>query len=90
MKKQKSILIIGGSGFLGYHLAIKCRKLKWKVTSISRNKPKKIRRVKEVDYKIFNTSIKKNFNKIKKKNFNYVVNLGGYINHYDKLQQFKI
>jgi nucleoside-diphosphate-sugar epimerase len=89
VKKQKSILIIGGSGFLGYHLAIKCRKLKWKVTSISRNKPKKIRRVKGVDYKIFNTSIKKNFIKIQKKNFNYVVNLGGYINHYDKLETYK-
>ena len=55
MNKKKSILIIGGTGFLGYHLAIKCKNLKWKITSISINKPQKIRKVKGVIYKTFNT-----------------------------------
>ena len=42
MAKNK-ILIIGGTGFLGYHLAKKCLKKNWKVTIFSLNKPKKKR-----------------------------------------------
>ena len=34
--KKKKILIIGGTGFIGYHLAAKCKKLKWSVTSLSK------------------------------------------------------
>ena len=30
-----NILIVGGTGFLGYHLARACLKLKWNVSSIS-------------------------------------------------------
>lgn len=89
MKKKKSILIIGGTGFLGYHLAIKCKNLKWKITSVSINRPTKIRKVKGVTYKTFNTSNKKNFDKIKNKHFDYVVNLGGYINHFNKIETYK-
>ena len=38
----KKILIIGGTGFLGYH-SKKMYKKGWSVTSISTHKPKKIR-----------------------------------------------
>ena len=42
-KKVKSkILIIGGTGFIGYHLAKKCLTLGWKVTSFSIKKPKSL------------------------------------------------
>ena len=39
--KKKKILIIGGTGFIGYHLASKCKKLNWDVTSVSTKKPTK-------------------------------------------------
>ena len=38
---MKKILIIGGTGFLGYHLAKNALKKNWKVFSLSINKPKK-------------------------------------------------
>jgi len=41
LKKNKNILIIGGTGFIGYHLAKICLKKGWSVTSISTKFPKK-------------------------------------------------
>ena len=38
MKKNK-ILITGATGFIGYHLAKRCLKLKWTVHSVSINLP---------------------------------------------------
>ena len=35
------LLIAGGTGFIGYHLADKFKKKGWKVTSLSLKKPKK-------------------------------------------------
>ena len=35
VSKPKKILIVGGTGFIGYHIANACLKKKWKVTSIS-------------------------------------------------------
>ena len=40
-KLNKSILIAGGTGFIGFHLAKKCLHLKWSVTSLSTSQPKK-------------------------------------------------
>ena len=40
-KIKKKILIIGGTGFIGYHLVKKTIKLGWDVTSFSINRPKK-------------------------------------------------
>ena len=79
--KNRSILIVGGTGFVGYHLAKKSLKKGWKVTSISTKRPKKIRYLKRVKYILCDIS-KKNFLKKKiRENFNYVVNLGGYVDH---------
>ena len=50
MIPKKNILIIGGTGFIGYHLAKKCLKKKWLVTSISTKPPKKLRRLPGVNY----------------------------------------
>ena len=81
MKNKNSILIVGGTGFIGYHLAKKSLKKGWKVTSISTKRPKKIRYLKRVKYILCDIS-KKNFLKKKiRENFNYVVNLGGYVDH---------
>ena len=88
MKKNK-ILIIGGTGFIGYHLALKCLSLRWKVTSISINSPKKNRRLKNVKYLLLDISIRKNLYKKLSLNFDYVVNLGGYVNHSHKVKTMK-
>ena len=39
---NKKILIVGGTGFIGYHLGCKLIKKNWNVFSISTKKPKKI------------------------------------------------
>ncbi len=88
MKKNK-ILIIGGTGFIGYHLALKCLSIRWKVTSISINPPKKNRRLKNVKYLLLDISIRKNLYKKLSLNFDYVVNLGGYVNHSHKVKTMK-
>ena len=40
------LLVVGGTGFIGYHLVLAAKKKGWKVSSISLNKPKKYRYVK--------------------------------------------
>ena len=75
------ILVVGGTGFIGYHLVVAAKKKRWKVSSISINKPKKYRYVKGVSYLKVNVT---NFKKLRKKlkgQFDYVVNLGGYGKH---------
>ena len=46
MIKRKKMLIVGGTGFIGYHLAKKAIKKNWIVDSLSINKPKKKKKVK--------------------------------------------
>ena len=62
-KIKKKILIIGGTGFIGYHLVKKTIKLGWDVTSFSINRPKKNRKIKNVKYKIGNLYIKNSLKK---------------------------
>ena len=61
---MKKLLVIGGTGFLGFHIIKEAKKRKWNVTSISLNKPKKKRFLQNVKYKT--TDINK-FNSLKKK-----------------------
>ena len=42
----RKILITGGTGFIGYHLAKKCLELNWSVTSLSTKRPKNIENLK--------------------------------------------
>ena len=60
---KKKILIIGGTGFIGYHLVKKCLKLNWQVTTLSLKKPKKIDRIKKVKYLICDIRNNKNLKK---------------------------
>ena len=85
---MKNILIIGGTGFIGYHLAKKCLKKNFKVTSISKNQPKKIRFLKKVKYIICDINNKKILKKIDN-NFDFVVNLGGYVDHKNKQETYR-
>ncbi len=86
---NKKILIIGGTGFLGYHLAKKCLIKKWNVTSISTNSPKKLRYLPKVKYLILDITNKKALSKKIKSNYDFVVNFGGYVNHSEKLKTYK-
>ena len=78
---KKKILITGGTGFIGYHLAKKCLKLNWSVTSLSTKNPTKIRKLKKIKYLILDISKKSDLKKIININYDYVVNLAGYVDH---------
>ena len=81
---MKSILIIGGTGFIGSHLAQKAKNKGWQVTSLSLGKPKKKRRIKGIKYLKIDITKK---NEIKKKlleNYKHVVNLGGHTSEINK------
>ena len=78
---QKKILIVGGTGFLGYHLCKNFLKLKYDVSSLSKFKPKKIRKLSNVKYFYGNIAKEKNIKFLENKNFNFVINCGGYVDH---------
>lgn len=82
-------MIIGGTGFIGYHLAKKCLKKKFQVTSISVNKPHRNRFLKKVKYLYCDITNKDQLKKKIKTKFDYVVNLGGYVNHSEKKKTFR-
>ncbi len=80
MKKvlsKKNILVLGGTGFIGYHILKKAKKLKWNLTSISKKYPKKKRFIKGVNYILLDVSKKKALEKRIRDKFDYVINLIG-------------
>jgi nucleoside-diphosphate-sugar epimerase len=89
LKPKKKILIVGGTGFIGFHLAKKSLKKGWQVTSISSRHPKKIRFLKKVKYIRSDITNKKLLKKSTKDTYDYVVNLGGYVDHSNKKKTFK-
>ena len=86
--KNKKILIVGATGFIGYHLAKYCLKKKWRVIGFSKNKPRDIRRLKKIKYIKGDLFKEKDLRKIKDK-IDYVVNLGGYVDHSNKNETYK-
>ena len=84
MNYKKNILIVGGTGFIGYHLAKKSLRKGWRVTSISSKPPKKIRYLSKVKYILCDITKKKSLQRNIQKTFDYVVNLGGYVDHTNK------
>ena len=86
---KNNILIVGGTGFIGYHLAKKSLKKGWQVTSISSKPPRKKRYLAKVKYILCDITKKKSLRKNIKVPFNYVVNLGGYVDHTNKKKTFE-
>ena len=79
--KKYHLLIIGGTGFIGHHLALKGVKTFGKVTSISLNLPIKTRKVNGVKYIQLDLSKIENVNSFKWEGYEYIINLVGYIGH---------
>tara|TARA_B100000989_G_C19488476_1_gene448620 strand:- start:65 stop:976 length:912 start_codon:yes stop_codon:yes gene_type:complete len=79
---KESILILGGSGFIGKHFAKACVERNFNTYVLSLHETKKSKRLKEVKY--FSADLRK-LKEIKqnlsKNKFEYVVNLSGYIDH---------
>ena len=62
-RKKPHLLVVGGTGFIGYHLISTAKKKGWKVSSVSLNKPKKYRYIDGVRYLTIDIT---NFNQLKK------------------------
>ena len=78
---KKKILIFGGTGFIGYHLAKEALRRGFQVRSLSKNNPVKKRYLKKVKYIVADISNKNFINKIINEDFQYIVNLAGYVDH---------
>ncbi len=83
MKNKKKLLVLGGTGFIGYHLIKKCKKIGWDVVSVSKKKPSKEKYISGTTY-IFDDLQKKNIFKKLNKKYDYIVNASGYINNNSK------
>lgn len=81
---KKKFLVIGGTGFLGFHLCKSLLKKKNDVSSLTKNKPKKIRNLSKVKYYLGDISQLKTINFLRKKKFHYIINCGGYVDHVNK------
>ena len=80
---MKKLLVVGGTGFIGFHVIKEAIKRKWQVTSISLNKPKKERFLKNVKYLQCNFVDYYSLSKKINSKFDYVLNAGGYGKHPD-------
>ena len=76
---KKRILITGGTGFIGYHLAKKCVRIGWEVKSFSKKNQIQLE-IKKVNYLKGDLTKKKDLKSLKKK-FDYVVNAAGVVDH---------
>jgi len=85
------LLVVGGTGFIGYHLVRTAKERGWAVSSLSLNRPKKQRHVYGVNYLVANISDLKKLKQKLNGSFTYVVNLGGYVDHgFSKYKKDKI
>ena len=78
LKNKKKILITGGTGFIGSHLALLTKN--WIVHSLSKSKAKNFRKIDKVKYIYCDIRNKNNLKKIDNY-YDYIVNLSGYVDH---------
>ena len=85
---KKRILVSGGTGFIGYHLCKTLVRNNYLVDSLSSKKPKKEKKIKNVNYLICDLTNKKKLRRVINKNYEFVINLAGYVNHYEKTKTY--
>ena len=85
---KEKILVVGGTGFIGYHVLKNIHSKKYLRYSLSKNKPTREKRLKHVRYLYSDIT---NYKDLKKKlsiDFDHVINLSGYIDHSKKKDNF--
>lgn len=86
---KKILLIAGGTGFIGYHLAKTALERDFKVILLSKNKASKKRLLKKIKYIKANVKDLKNLKKKLKIKFDYLVNLSGYVDHSNNIMTYQ-
>ena len=81
---KEKILVVGGTGFIGYHVLKNIPSKKYLLYSLSKNKPTKEKKIKNVKYLYSDITNYKNLKKKLSENFDHVINLSGYIDHSKK------
>ena len=81
---KEKILVVGGTGFIGYHVLKNISSKKYLLYSLSKNKPTKEKKIKNVKYLYCDITNNKNLKKKLSENFDHVINLSGYIDHSKK------
>ena len=77
---KKKILIIGGTGFIGFHLINLLKKKKYEIVSVSKNRLTK-KRVQNIKYIFCKLQNKKELKKKLNFRLDFIVNFAGHINH---------
>jgi nucleoside-diphosphate-sugar epimerase len=82
MSPVKSLLIVGGSGFIGRHLANAAIERQYKTTVLSLHRVDESNRINNIDYLEADLSnLTELSNTLSRSKFTHVVNLGGYVDH---------
>lgn len=91
MFKKRTLIVIGGTGFLGFHILKFFSKKKWRIISVSRKKANRSRFIKKrVKYVYADISkLNKLRSKLKKyKKIDFIINSGGEVDHKNKKKVF--
>mgnify|MGYP006089421459 CR=1 FL=1 len=86
---KKKILIVGGTGFIGFNLIKKLLKGGFLITSLSYNKVKNKKRLKNIKYIFCDISKKDQVRSKIQSEYDYVVNLAGNIDHSNKKETYQ-
>ena len=88
--KRNHLLVIGGTGFIGYHLLKKAKKINWKITSLSLKIPKIKRKINGINYITADISKIMTLKRKLRHNYTHIVNAGGYgLSEYLKMRDGK-